>query len=313
MAGELVIQVDDLRMSYGDREVVRGVDLSVARGEIFALLGPNGAGKTTTVEILEGYRQRSGGQVAVLGADPEHVGRRWRGRVGVVLQTCALEPDLTVAETIQLYAGFYDQALALEEVLGLVGLTAEAGVRAARLSGGQQRRLDVALALVGDPELVFLDEPTTGFDPAARRLAWEVISDLRRRDKTIFLTTHYLEEAEVLADRIAVMAAGQIVACGPPATLADRHRQPAEIVVELVDEVPELPGGLAQFTREGRRLSARTESPVPLLNELTGWLVGAGLDLAAISVHQPSLEDVYLALTGGAEPQPRSDTPVGLQ
>ena len=306
MAGELVIQVDDLRMSYGDLQVVRGLDLSVSRGEIFALLGPNGAGKTTTVEILEGYRRRSGGRVAVLGTDPEQAGRQWRGRVGVVLQTCVMEPDLTVAETIQLYAGFYDRALALEEVLGLVGLTAEAGVRAARLSGGQQRRLDVALALVGDPELVFLDEPTTGFDPAARRLAWEVISDLRRRGKTIFLTTHYLEEAEVLADRIAVMASGQIVACGPPATLADRHRQPAEIVVELAGEVPGLPRSLSGFRIEGRRLWARTEHPLQVLNELTGWLVGAGLDLAGISVHQPSLEEIYLALTQETE-QTRPD------
>jgi len=290
-------------MGYAGLEVVRGVTLAVNRGEIFALLGPNGAGKTTTVEILEGYRRRTAGEVEVLGEDPAQAGPAWRGRVGVVLQSCQPEHELTVAETVALYAGFYDAPLPVAEVLALVGLTAEAKIRNSRLSGGQQRRLDVGLALVGDPELVFLDEPTTGFDPAARRAAWEVIAGLRARGKTIFLTTHYLEEAEFLADRIAVMVAGQIVAEGTSASLGDRHRSRTEIRIGLqappvLADLPPLSG---QPAWEAGELVLAAADPLRDLNLLTGWLLTQGLGVEAISVRQPSLEEVYLRLTAPAE------------
>jgi ABC-2 type transport system ATP-binding protein len=214
-----VVVVRDLRMAYGGREAVRGIDLVVRRGEIFALLGPNGAGKTTTVEILEGYRRRTGGTVSVLGADPASAGRDWRARVGVLLQESEPEPSLTVRECLRLYAGYYERPRPIDETIALVGLAERADVRGRHLSDGQKRRLQVALALVGDPELIFLDEPTTGLDPAARRSWWSVISGLRDLGKTVFLTTHCMEEADALADRIAVLAAGRIVATGTPRTL----------------------------------------------------------------------------------------------
>ena len=213
---DAVIEVSGLRMSYDSFEAVRGVDLNVRLGEIFTFLGPNGAGKTTTVEILEGHRKRTGGEVRVLGVDPEHADRDWRARVGVVLQTSRVEQDLTVRECLELYAGYYPAPRPVHEVIKLVGLKNKAEARGKQLSGGQQRRMDVALALIGDPEVVFLDEPTTGFDPSARRAAWEMIDGLRELGKTIFLTTHYMEEAEALADRIAVLSAGRIVAEGTP-------------------------------------------------------------------------------------------------
>src|SRR5919204_5115456 len=217
-----VISVKGLRKSYDGFEAVRGIDLEVGAGEIFAFLGPNGAGKTTTVEILEGYRSRSAGDVGVLGVEPERTDRGWRNRVGFVLQESRLVPELTPREAVEQYAGYYSSPMGIEEVIRLVGLEEKADVHTSKLSGGQQRRLDVALAIVGDPELLFLDEPTTGFDPSARRQAWDVIAGLRKTGKTIFLTTHYMDEAQTLADRVAILTAGRIVATGPPESLGDR-------------------------------------------------------------------------------------------
>src|SRR6266480_7850998 len=216
-----VINVKDLRKSYDDLEAVKGIDLEVGGGEIFAFLGPNGAGKTTTVEILEGYRTRTGGEVSVLGIDPQSADRDWRQRVGFVLQESRLVPELTPREAVEQYAGYYKAPRNVDETVELVGLTSKRDVRTSRLSGGQQRRLDVALALIGDPELLFLDEPTTGFDPSARRQAWDVIGGLRSLGKTVFLTTHYMEEAQALADRVAIISAGRIVATGSPESLID--------------------------------------------------------------------------------------------
>jgi ABC-2 type transport system ATP-binding protein len=291
------IRVEGLRMRYGDVEAVRGIDLEVARGEIFCFLGPNGAGKTTTVEILEGYRRRTGGAVEVLGVDPARGDADWRGRIGVVLQDCTPEAELTTAETVAMYAGFHDAPLAVDHVLELVGLREHARTRNARLSGGQQRRLDFALALVGDPDLIFLDEPTTGFDPAARRAAWDVIAGLRAMDKTVFLTTHYLDEAEALADRIAVIAGGCIVASGTPATLADRHRAPTEIRVRGVADRSGLPSSLARRVQlDGSSLVLQTTKALRDLHTLTGWLLDRDDPRIELDVRQPSLEDVYLQL-----------------
>ena len=298
-APPVVVRARGLRMSYGRREVLRGVDLEVRRGEIFAFLGPNGAGKTTTVEILEGYRSRSAGEVEVLGADPATAGREWRGRVGVVLQTCPPEPLLTVAETLRLYAGFYERPLPVDEVLHLVGLEDQAGVRNDLLSGGQQRRLDVALALIGDPELVFLDEPTTGFDPAARRLAWAVVSDLKRLGKTVFLTTHYLEEADALADRIAVIVDGRIVAEGPPSSLGGRDAAASRISFRAeVTSRRALPAGWRRrATLDGGSVSLSTTTPLADLATLAEWAGATGVAVCGLDVRQPTLEDVYLDLT----------------
>jgi len=297
---ETAIRVDGLRMRYGDNEAVKGIDLEVARGEIFCFLGPNGAGKTTTVEILEGYRNRTGGDVSVLGVDPARAGADWRGRVGVVLQDCTPEAELTAAETVEMYAGFHDDPLPVDHVLELVGLADSAGTRNARLSGGQQRRLDFALALVGDPELIFLDEPTTGFDPAARRAAWDVVAGLRRLDKTVFLTTHYLDEAEFLADRIAVIVGGEIVASGTPATLGDRHRAPTVVRVRASGaslDTRGLPAAVARRAHiDGDTLVLQTATPVQHLHALTTWLLERKLDDAAIEIQHPTLEDVYLEL-----------------
>jgi ABC-2 type transport system ATP-binding protein len=294
VTGPAVIEVRGLRVTYGDVVAVDGIDLSVRAGEVFAVLGPNGAGKTSTVEHLEGFRPRAGGEVAVLGADPERAGPRWRGRLGVVLQESSVEPELTVAEVIELYAGYHAHPLALDEVLRLAGLTEVRDRRGGRLSGGQQRRVDVALALVGDPELLFLDEPTTGFDPSARRATWGMIEGLRELGKTIVLTTHYLEEAERLADRIAVIARGRIVAEGTPATLGDRDRAPS-----LVSFTPPAGAGAPPGRWEPGplgRLSARTDRPAALLGELAVWAQGAGAELRDLEVRRPSLEDVYLQL-----------------
>jgi ABC-2 type transport system ATP-binding protein len=252
---ELVVSVRGLVKRYGSREAVAGIDLELRRGEIFAFLGPNGAGKTTTVEILEGFRQRTGGQVLVLGHDPGTAGGAWRERVGVVLQETEPEPGLSVRECLAMYAGFYRAPRDIDETIALVGLTEQASVLATRLSGGQRRRLDFALALIGDPELIFLDEPTTGFDPSARRAAWQVVAGLRRLGKTVFLTTHYMDEAEYLADRIAVISAGRIVAEGTPATLGGRDRMTTAISFTLPDHVPagDLPEGLLRpWPSQGR-------------------------------------------------------------
>jgi ABC-2 type transport system ATP-binding protein len=276
-----VITIRGLRKSYGELEAVRGIDLDVHEGEILAFLGPNGAGKTTTVEILEGYRRRSAGEVSVLGVDPEHADRSWRERIGIVLQSGRLDPYLTVAESLALYAGYYDSPRPTDEVIEAIGLPGKADERVGRLSGGQQRRLDVGMALVGDPALLFLDEPTTGFDPQARRQAWDVIAGLRDLGKTVFLTTHYMDEAQRLADRVAIIVAGEIVARGAPDELGDRAAQPATITYRL----------------DGEEVSVQTETPVETLHELTGWAIEHGVELEALEVSRPSLEDVYLALT----------------
>jgi ABC-2 type transport system ATP-binding protein len=297
---ESVISVAGLRKSYGEREAVRGIDLEVAAGEIFAFLGPNGAGKTTTVEILEGYRNRSAGDVKVLGADPARVGRRWRERIGIVLQDSEMHAELTVRESLELFAGYYRRPRTVDDTISLVGLTDKADDRVARLSGGQQRRLDVALALIGDPELLFLDEPTTGFDPSARRRAWEVVASLRDLGKTVFLTTHYMEEAQALADRVAIIAGGEIVAQGSPGELAGRGDAAARISFRLPAGIAsaDLPQRLAATVGNGEvRLQA--DDPVPLLHELTSWALERRIPLAGLEVRRRSLEDVYLELTAG--------------
>ena len=254
-------------------------------GEVFAFLGPNGAGKTTTVEILEGYRKRSGGEVTVLGEDPQRAGRDWRERIGIVLQSCRLDPYLTVRESLGLYAGYYRAPRPVDEVIELVGLEGKADERASKLSGGQQRRLDVGMALVGDPELLFLDEPTTGFDPSARRQAWDVIAGLRDLGKTVFLTTHYMDEAQRLADRVTIIAGGEIVARGTPEDLGDRENQPATI----------------PYRAGGEEVTVETTTLVKTLHELTGGALARGEDLEGLEVTRPSLEDVYLELTGDSE------------
>jgi ABC-2 type transport system ATP-binding protein len=296
-----VIEVSGLRMSYDGFEAVRGLDLKVFRGEIFTFLGPNGAGKTTTVEILEGHRKRTAGDVRVLGVDPEHADRWWRARVGVVLQSSRVEQQLTVRECLELYAGYYPAPRSVQEVIELVGLTKKAEVRGGLLSGGQQRRVDVALALIGDPELVFLDEPTTGFDPSARRSAWEMIDGLRKLGKTIFLTTHYMDEAEALADRIAVLSAGVIVAEGTPSTLGGRDQAAYQITFTLpggvgIDEL-RLASASARRLDESGRVLIESEQVMATLHGLSGWAIEHGREIADLQVRRPALEDVYLELT----------------
>jgi ABC-2 type transport system ATP-binding protein len=298
---EPVISVRGLVKRYGNQEAVAGVDLDVQRGEIFAFLGPNGAGKTTTVEILEGFRSRTSGEVRVLGADPATAGAAWRDRVGVVLQESEPEPGLSVRECLSLYAGFYTSPRDIDETISLVGLTERAGTLGSRLSGGQRRRLDFALALIGDPELIFLDEPTTGFDPSARRAAWEVVAGLRRLGKTIFLTTHYMDEAEYLADRIAVLSAGCIVAEGTPRTLAGRDHMTTTISFTLPAGLApaDLPAGLGPLAEPAPAGSTvlHSESPLVHLEMLSTWALGHGVDLPDLVVHRPTLEEVYLSLT----------------
>ena len=296
-----MIDVRGLRMKYSSLEAVRGIDLHVSRGEVFAFLGPNGAGKTTTVEILEGFRRRTAGEVTVLGRDPQEAGPAWRARIGVVLQESEPEHDLTVVECLRLYAGYYAQPRNIEETLTLVGLNKRADATSSRLSGGQRRRLDVALALIGNPELLFLDEPTTGFDPSARRAAWDMIAGLRTLGMTVFLTTHYMDEAEHLADRLAVIADGRIVAEGTPATIAGRQHAPADISFVLPDgttpiDLPEpLQGAIVNIA--SGRLLLRSDQPVAVLGPLTRWAESQGFDLDDLEVRHPSLEDVYLELT----------------
>jgi len=274
------ISVRGLRKSYGALEAVRGIDFDVARGEVFGLLGPNGAGKTTTVEILEGYRKRDAGEVAVLETDPAAAGGAWRERIGVVLQSSAMYETLTVAESLRLFAGYYERPRPVDEVIELVGLQEKRDDRVRRLSGGQRRRLDLGLALVGDPELVFLDEPTTGFDPRARRQAWETIRSLRGLGKTILLTTHYLDEAEQLADRVAVLAQGRIVASGTPA--------------ELTGAVPATE---IRYRENGHEVVLETDEPTRVLHELTAKALSEQRELEGLQVRRPSLEEVYLSLT----------------
>ena len=296
-----VIEVRGLRKVYDGVEAVAGIDLEVRAGEVFAFLGPNGAGKTTTVEILEGYRRRNAGEVSVLGVDPARAGRDWRARIGVVLQESEPEAELTAEECLALYAGYYPAPRPVAETLELVGLADQRVQRCGRLSGGQRRRLDVALALIGDPELIFLDEPTTGFDPAARQSAWDVIAGLRELGKTVFLTTHYMEEAEHLADRIAVLAAGRIVADGTAATLGGRDREASVVSFTLPAGVTaaDLPPVVAACVTStaGGQVEADTPSPLPLLGALAEWARSGDFDLPDLQVHRPTLEDVYLQLT----------------
>jgi len=297
---DAVITVRGLRKRYAAVEAVAGIDLEVNRGEIFAFLGPNGAGKTTTVEILEGFRRRSDGEVRVLGVDPAHAGSAWRNRVGTVLQESGTEPGLTVRECLQLYAGYYDTPRDIGETIALVGLQGKEETLGDQLSGGQRRRLDVALGLIGDPELIFLDEPTTGFDPSARRAAWGVIEGLRELGKTVFLTTHYMDEAENLADRIAVIAGGRIVADGTPQTLGGRERMAARISFTLPDGigVDDLP---LRASGQNGRGAIESERPLADLKALADWALARGIELPDLDVRRPSLEDVYLQLTGGTE------------
>jgi len=302
---EAAISIRGLRKSYDEFEAVKGIDLDVFPEEIFAVLGPNGAGKTTTVEILEGYRDRDAGEVDVLGIDPAKPTAAWRERIGIVLQGTTLEPALTVRESLQQYAGYYRNPRDVDEVIGLVGLEEQASVRARKLSGGQQRRLDVGIALVGDPDLLFLDEPTTGFDPSARRQAWEMVAGLRELGKTVLLTTHYMEEAQYLADRVAIIADGQIVAQDTPENLGDRRNLPTSIGFS-VPEGTDLSGleGLEVTSDRGEdgetalaRVSIDTREPVADLNRITGWAIERGIELDQLEVRRPSLEDVYLELT----------------
>jgi ABC-2 type transport system ATP-binding protein len=299
---EPAVSVRGLVKRYGSHEAVAGIDLDVQHGEVFAFLGPNGAGKTTTVEILEGFRERTSGEISVLGQDPATAGGAWRDRVGVVLQESEPEPGLSVRECLTLYAGYYRAPRDIDQTIALVGLTGQAGKLGTRLSGGQRRRLDVALALIGDPELIFLDEPTTGFDPSARRAAWEVIAGLRQLGKTIFLTTHYMDEAEYLADRIAVLSAGRIVAEGTARTLGGRDHMATAISFTLPANLAarDLPAGLRPLAEPGPGGSVvvRSESPLVHLQMLADWALGRGADLPDLDVHRPALEEVYLSLTG---------------
>jgi len=278
------LEVRDLRKSYGAVDAVAGISFAVEQGEVFGLLGPNGAGKTTTVEILEGYRKRDGGEVTVLGVDPERGGSALRERIGVVLQSSELPAALTVREVHRMFAGYFAHPRDVDEVIKLVGLEEKADARVKTLSGGQKRRLDLGVALVGDPELVFLDEPTTGFDPAARRTAWELVRALRALGKTILLTTHYLDEAQQLADRVAVLREGRIVKIGSPA--------------ELIGVSPQVE---IRYREDGRDVVIATAEPTRVLAELTGAAVAAGQELAALEVVRPSLEDVYLDLIDNGE------------
>jgi ABC-2 type transport system ATP-binding protein len=276
-----VISIRDLHKRYGDHEAVRGIDLEVRRGEIFAFLGPNGAGKTTTVEIMEGFHEASGGLVEVLGRDPWRAPASWRARIGIVLQESEAEPGLSVRECLGLYAGYYPAPRNVDDTLALVDLADQSDQRASALSGGQRRRLDVALALIGDPELIFLDEPTTGFDPAARRTAWQTIRSLKGLGKTVLLTTHYLDEAQELADRVAIIKGGQILAEGSPAELGvgagSRYR--------------------VAYVNHGEPVIQQTDDPTSLLHALTADALARGERLEGLSVTRPSLEEIYLELT----------------
>jgi ABC-2 type transport system ATP-binding protein len=285
------ILVRDLRKSYGTLEAVRGIDFEVAAGEVFGLLGPNGAGKTTTVEILEGYRARSAGIVSVLGHDPQRRPRTLRRRLGIVLQSSGMYRHITVREALTHWARFYPAPRGVDEVIGLAGLQEKQDALARTLSGGQMRRLDFALALVGDPELIFLDEPTTGFDPAARRAAWDVVRSLQELGKTVLLTTHYLDEAQALCDRVAIVKDGRIVAEGPPAQLgasSSRYR----VVWRSLDT--------------GELETRETDDPTALLHQLTSAALARGQALRDLSVTRPSLEDVYLELTAGPAAKPEA-------
>ncbi len=300
---EPAITVRGLRKSYGSNEAVRGIDFEVAPGEVFGFLGPNGAGKTTTVEILEGYRERTGGDVTVLGIDPGHPTREWRTRIGLVLQECELNPLLTVAETMHLYASFFPKARPVDETLELVGLGEKRGARVGSLSGGQQRRLDVGVGIIGNPELLFLDEPTTGFDPSARRGAWNMIEGLKELGTTIVLTTHYMEEAQHLADRVVIMREGGIVAQGAPETLGDQLGRETLIRFRTYDGIADRVSAAvgSKATVMGNEATIASTNPQRDLYRLLQWAEGEGITLPDLEVRRPSLEDVFLEVTSGSE------------
>jgi ABC-2 type transport system ATP-binding protein len=291
------VEVTRLTKRYGSLEAVRGIEFSVEAGEVFALLGPNGAGKTSTLEVLEGFSRRSGGEVRVLGVDPANADRAWRERVGIVLQGAVIEPYLKVREVLQRNAGYYPRPRAVDDVIELVGLVDKADARVKTLSGGQQRRLDVGLGIIGSPELLFLDEPTTGFDPSARRGAWELVEKLKAEGTTIVLTTHYMDEAQHLADRVVVINRGEIVASGTPETIGGRAKAAARIRFTLPPgieppalDVPLARDGSSAFTLE-------THDEVRALHALTSWALDRDVELIGLTVDRPSLEDVYIELT----------------
>jgi ABC-2 type transport system ATP-binding protein len=298
------VEVQDLRKAYGSRTALDGLSLSVATGELVAVVGPNGAGKTTAMELLEGHRRRDAGRVSVLGFDPQTGGTAFRERIGIMLQDAGLDEAFSTRELLTLYAGFYPRPRRVDDVLAQVGLAADADTRTAALSGGQRRRADLALALIGDPDLLFLDEPTTGFDPAARQHAWDVVDALREHGTTVLLTTHYMEEAQRLADRVGVLVGGRLVALGTPAELADRYlaggsaigfRLPAGV------SPAQLPDLGDRLTVTGSAVRVLTREPTHDLHTLTWWAVDRGVDLRELSLGRPSLEEVYLDLVRDAE------------
>jgi ABC-2 type transport system ATP-binding protein len=297
---ERVIDVRGLRKSYGDVEAVKSVDLHVERGEVFALLGPNGAGKTTTTEILEGFRPRTAGDVSVLGHDPARSEVDLKRRIGIVLQSTGVDPYLTVRETIVLYSGYYPTPRPVDEVIEVVGLEQKRDTRVDKLSGGQQRRLDVAIALAGDPELLFLDEPTTGFDPNARRNAWAIVKNLAALGKTVFLTTHFMDEAQYLAGRVAIIRSGEIVAEGAPSSLGGRATASTTIRFRAPANAADMPDLGQEGAADGTQ-GIRTQTPTLALQRLTTWAIDHGVELEGLEVSRPSLEDVYLEITGGEE------------
>jgi ABC-2 type transport system ATP-binding protein len=308
---ETAITVSGLRKSYGSNEAVRGIDFEVRSGEVFGFLGTNGAGKTTTIEILEGYRKRTGGEASVLGVDPGKPTRTWRERIGLVLQECELDPTLTVTETVTLFSDFFESPRPVDETVELVGLAEKRGARVGTLSGGQRRRVDVAVGIVGDPDLIFLDEPTTGFDPSARRDAWNMIEGLKELGKTIFLTTHYMDEAQHLADRVAILRAGKLVAQGRTEELGAglgeatvvRFGLPAGVGPDELRSAVE-----GDIDVSGNQVTVRTQHPQKTLYKLTGWAERKGIELTGLEAERPSLEDIFLELTGDGAAAARTST-----
>jgi ABC-2 type transport system ATP-binding protein len=292
----VAIEVSGLVKSYGELRAVNGVDLHIAEGEVFALLGPNGAGKSTTVEILEGHRTATAGTVRVLGMDPETGGRAYRERIGIVLQETAIENELMVHEAIDIYGAMYPRRRQTGELIEMVGLQQKADARIKTLSGGQRRRLELALGIVGDPEVIFLDEPTTGFDPSGRRQAWTIIENLRSLGRTILLTTHYMDEAQALSDRVAVIRSGEIVAEGTPDTIGGRHD--ADTRIGFVLPAGATPPGLGEVRLESGRYQLTADDATRVLHRLTGWAIDNDVQLTSLTVERPSLEDVYLELAG---------------